>query len=240
MSTTPQIQHLPTRDGYDRWSSIYDSESNPLIVLEERIAFPLLGEVANLKIADIGCGTGRHALRLASQAAQVTAVDFSQGMLDAAKLKPGASNITWIQHDLSQPLPLPANSFDRVVCALVFDHITDVTHLFRELARICKSGPDNFVLVTIMHPAIMLNGVQARFTDPTSGTRIMPQSVPNQISDYVMGATRASLTISHMSEHSVDDDLIAICPRAEKHRTWPLLLIMKLHRSVTPAFLPVS
>ena len=225
---TPEIQHLPTRDGYDKWSAIYDSESNPLIVLEERIAFPLLGEVANLSIADIGCGTGRHALRLANLGAKVTAVDFSHGMLDAAKQKPGASAITWIQHDLSTPLPLLSGSFDRVVCALVFDHIVDVTHLFRELGRICKSGTESFILVTIMHPAIMLNGVQARFTDPTSGRRIMPQSVPNQISDYINGATRAGLSISHMSEYAVDDELIAICPRAEKHRDWPLLLTLKL------------
>ena len=227
---SPEPLHLPTRAGYDLWSQIYDSDGNPLIALEERIAYPLLGDVHNLKIADIGCGTGRHALRLSQLGAQVSAVDFSEGMLAAAKQKPGAAQITWHCHDLQTPLPLPSDTFDRIICALVFDHIPDVTALCRELGRICKPGPDSFILLTIMHPAIMLNGVQARFTDPASGTRIMPQSVPNQISDYVMGATRAGLSISHMSEHAVDEELIAVCPRAEKHRNWPLLLTLKLRR----------
>ena len=30
------IEHLSTREGYDRWAMIYDDEDNPLIMLEER------------------------------------------------------------------------------------------------------------------------------------------------------------------------------------------------------------
>jgi len=44
--------------------------------------------------ADIGCGTGRHAIRLAAAAgAKVTALDFSEGMLERARAKPGADAV---------------------------------------------------------------------------------------------------------------------------------------------------
>jgi malonyl-CoA O-methyltransferase len=79
-----------------------------------------------------------------------------------------------------------------------------------------------------MHPAMMLRGVQARFTDPASGRETRPASQPNQISDYVMAALHAGLTIDHFSEHSVDPDLAQRVPRAEKYLGWPILLMMRL------------
>jgi malonyl-CoA O-methyltransferase len=224
----PAPKHLPTREGYDLWSELYDSDGNPLIALEQRVSDGLIGEVRGLEAADIACGTGRHALRMAERGARVTAMDFSAGMLGVARGKPGALRVTWIEHDLHKPLPLASDRFDRVVCALAFDHVRDCAGVMRELGRICKPGPEGFVVVTVMHPAMMLRGVQARFIDPASGQRVMPASVANQISDYAMGAVSAGLRIEHMSEHSVDEELVREAPRAEKHMGWPLLLAMKL------------
>ena len=77
MSEQPLI--LSTQEGYDRWAEIYDAEQNPLISLEEPEVDRLLGDVAGLDIVDVGCGTGRHALRLAARGANVVGVDFSDG-----------------------------------------------------------------------------------------------------------------------------------------------------------------
>jgi malonyl-CoA O-methyltransferase len=221
-----QFDVLPTRDGYDRWAEIYDKEDNPLIALEEPRVRELLGSVKGLRIADVGCGTGRHAMRLASEGALVTALDFSEGMMEKARGKDGAAGITWVAHDLSYPLPLPAGTFDRVLCALVLDHVKDVAALFRELRRICS--PLGFIVVSSFHPAMMLRGVQARFTHPTTGRDTRPASHANSISDYVVGATRAGLTIDHMSEHAVDAEFAARSARAAKYLDWPMLLMMRL------------
>ena len=51
---------LPTKEGYDRWSEIYEEDGNPLILLEEPHVERLLGNVTGLSILDVGCGTGRH------------------------------------------------------------------------------------------------------------------------------------------------------------------------------------
>lgn len=224
MSSPPTI--VPTRDGYNAWSAIYDSEGNPLIALEEPMVDSLLGDVAGHSIADIGCGTGRHALRLAARGAKVTALDFSHGMLEQARKKPNADAVRFIEHDIAKPLPLPDRAFDRVLCALVIDHVADLTGLFTELARICLPGGS--VIISSMHPAMMLKGVQARFTDPSTGVETRPESVPNQLSDYITAAVAARLHIDHISEHLADHNLAKLAPRAEKHIGWPLLLMMRL------------
>lgn len=227
------IDHLPTREGYDRWASIYDDEQNPLVLMEQPHVDALLGKVRGLRIADIGCGTGRHTVRLLERGAAVTAIDFSSQMLDRARAKinrmiDGAAGgmVDFVQHDLGHPLPLRDHMFDRVLCGLVLDHIPNLALAFAEFKRICK--PDGFIVVSIMHPALMLKGVQARFTDPVTGRETRPQSCPHQICNYVMAASQAGLTINHISEHAVDQTIAARCPRAEKYLGWPLLLMMRL------------
>jgi hypothetical protein len=82
-------------------------------------------------------------------------------------------------------------------------------------ARICHS--DGFVLISDLHPAMRLRGIQTQFTDPATGQKMRPASVAHQISDYVMAATRAGLRINHMSEHMVDQELLERSPRARKY-----------------------
>ncbi|HEX2522509.1 MAG TPA: methyltransferase domain-containing protein, partial [Terriglobia bacterium] len=84
---------VPTKDGYDRWSDVYDEDGNPLLLLEEPHVARLLGDVRGLSVLDVGCGTGRHAIRFAQQGAQVTGVDFSAGMLGKARQKAGAEQV---------------------------------------------------------------------------------------------------------------------------------------------------
>jgi SAM-dependent methyltransferase len=225
-----QTRAVGTREGYDLWSEVYDKDGNPLVLLEEPEVDRVLGEVAGLRVLDLGCGTGRHAVRLAARGASVTACDFSEGMLKRARGKPGADLVNWVVHDLQRPLPFADGAFDIVLSALVLDHVRDVEAFFREAARVCRRGGQRGgrVVLTVMHPAIMLRGVQARFTDPATGARVHPESVANQISGYVMGASRAGLRFTHMSEHAVTDSLVAVSERARKHLGWPLLLVMVL------------
>ena len=94
---TEVTQVVPTRTGYDLWAEVYDTEDNPLIQLENEHIGPIIGNVSGLRLIDLGCGTGRHALRLAEAGARVTAVDFSEAMLSRARAKPGAQRIRFLQ-----------------------------------------------------------------------------------------------------------------------------------------------
>jgi len=217
---------LPTRDGYDRWAELYDGEGNPLVELEEPEVDRRLGDVAGLDVVDVGCGTGRHALRLAARGARVTAVDFSAGMLARARAKPGAERVRFVEHDLAKSLPFAGASFDRVVCGLVVDHISALAPFFADLGRVCR--PSGFAVVSVMHPAMMLKGVQARFTDPSTGRETRPESFRHQLSDYVMAALGSGVRIRDLSEHAADAALAERVPRAARYVGWPLLLMLVL------------
>jgi ubiquinone/menaquinone biosynthesis C-methylase UbiE len=218
---------IPTREGYDRWSEIYDVEQNWLISLEEPVVDRLLGDVAGLDVVDVGCGTGRHAVRLAERGANVVGVDFSDGMLARAREKDGAERVRWVVHDIGEPpLPLPAGAFDRVLCALVVDHIRELPDFFRELRRLCAR--EGRIVVTAMHPAMMLKGTQARFVDPDTGRETRPESQPNLIADYVNAAIGGGLRILQVGEHAVDEELASRMSRAQKYLGWPGLFWMEL------------
>jgi ubiquinone/menaquinone biosynthesis C-methylase UbiE len=217
---------LPTREGYDRWAATYDTMGNWLLDLEEPEVDRALGDVDGLDVLDVGAGTGRHAIRIAAAGARVTAIDFSEEMLAVARQKPGADKVRWLVHDVARPLPFAASSFDRVLSALVLEHIPvgELASFFGELGRVARD--DGVIVVTAMHPAMFVKGVSANFRDDSGEVR--PRSHDATLSDYVMGAVHAGLVIVALSERSVDE---AIATRNERSRKWlgsPALFVMTL------------
>ena len=220
---------LPTREGYDRWAATYDTMGNWLLELEEPEVDRALGDVKDLDVLDVGAGTGRHALRIAGRGAHVTAVDFSEEMLARARQKAGAEDIRWLTHDVARPLPFAANSFDRVLSALVLEHIPvdELASFFLDLGRVLRD--DGVIVVTAMHPAMLQKGVSANFRD--EGGEIRPRSYVATLSDYVMGAIQAGLVIVSLAERSVEEGLTARNERARKWLGWPALFVMTLKRA---------
>jgi ubiquinone/menaquinone biosynthesis C-methylase UbiE len=219
-------QGSSVRRGYDRWATIYDREANPLIALEEPVVREALGDVAGLSALDLGCGTGRLSVWLASAGATVTGIDFSEGMLEAARRKAGAETVRFLAHDLHQPLPFADGAFDRVVSGLVLEHLPEIDAFFAEARRVLRPG--GRAVVSAMHPAMFLKGVQARFTDPDSGEKVQPGSVAHSVGDFVMAAVRAGFTLEGVDERAPDADFASRYPRAEKYVDWPMLVVLRL------------
>jgi ubiquinone/menaquinone biosynthesis C-methylase UbiE len=72
----------------------------------------VVNEVPASRVLDLGCGTGRLALALAAAGHQVTGVDPARASLEAARAKPGAARVTWIEGTSEV---LPSASFDTAV-----------------------------------------------------------------------------------------------------------------------------
>lgn len=212
--------------GYDRWAAVYDHDANPLQALEEPIVWQALGDPRGLTVLDLGCGTGRHALKLAAAGANLTAVDFSEGMLAEARRKAGAETIRFVQHDLHQPLPFADGEFDLIVNGLVLEHICELDRLFAEMRRVLKAN--GRAVVSAMHPAMFLRGTQARFTDPTSGELVQPGSISHSVGEFAMAAVRTGFVLRDIEEISPNADFAARFARAEKYIDWPMLVVLTL------------
>ena len=227
MSGDPRV--LPTREGYDRWAATYDTMGNWLLDLDEQEVERALGDIAGLDVLDVGAGTGRYAIRLAERGAHVTALDFSDEMLAKARGKPGADRVRWLAHDATARLTFAERCFDRVLSALVLEHIPvpDLPAFFRELGRVTRD--DGRVVVTAMHPTMFQRGISANFRDESGEVR--PRSYVATLSDYIMGAIAGSLAIVRVAERSVDAALAARNERAGKWVGSPALFVMTLKRA---------
>lgn len=214
---------MTVQAGYDRWAAVYDHDANPLQALEEPVVRAAVGPVRGLRVLDLGCGTGRHALWLAAEGGEVTAIDFSAGMLAEARLKPGAEQVQFLVHDLHEPLPWPNDSFDLIVSGLVIEHLRDLDGFFVEACRVLR--PAGRAVISAMHPAMFLRGSQARFTDPASGEIVQPGSLNHSLSEIFIAAARAGLQLCEAREHAPDQAFARRYPRAEKYVDWPMLLV---------------
>ena len=219
--------YLSTQAGYDLWSEFYDQDDIPLALLEEEALAKELGPVNGLKVLELGCGTGRQTLELAKAGAIMTAVDQSEGMLKQARAKEG-HGIDFRNHDLEKAFPFAEGSFDRVVSFLVVEHLGNPEAFFSECCRTCHE--EGFVYVTTMHPAMLLKGVQARYTDPKTGTKVYPKGYPHRTSDYVNASIRAGLELIQMGEYQCDESHTKRSERALKYLNYPLLLTLKFKR----------
>ena len=212
------------RDGYDRWASVYDHDANPLPALEEPYVREALGDVRGRDVLDLGCGTGRHTAWLAESGARVTAVDFSEKMLERAKRKVSAGDVRFVVHDLHEPLPLDDALFDAVVSGLVLEHLRDLDAFFIEANRVLR--PQGRAVVSAMHPAMFLRDSRARFTDPDSGEVIAPGSLSHRLGDFVMAALNAGFALRRIGEHAPDAEFVGRYPRAERYLGWPMLVVL--------------
>lgn len=102
-------------------------------------------------VADLGCGTGRRAARLAGFVRRVIAVDQSEEMLAAARMRTaGQRNVTLRRADL-ETLPLDDDACDAALLVLVLTYLVDPRRVLWEAARILRPGGRLIVTDVLEH-----------------------------------------------------------------------------------------
>ncbi|MGP1598701.1 class I SAM-dependent methyltransferase [Peptoanaerobacter stomatis] len=119
-------------------ASNWDNESKADDNLLKAI-FEITGIKNNMKVLDIGCGTGvLFGSLLKYVPSEIVGVDISDKMLEIARKKYGHfDNIKFKNMDV---LELDENDFDIVYIYNAYPHIMDVEKLKSKLKQICKSG----------------------------------------------------------------------------------------------------
>ena len=95
------------------------------------------------RILDAGCGYCYHTLRLARSGALITAVDFSDVALTAARqtiANAGISDRVKLEQADLTALPFADNTFEFVVSWGVIMHVPEMEKALKELGRVLKPG----------------------------------------------------------------------------------------------------
>lgn len=94
-----------------------------------------------MKTLDVCCGTGDIARGMARRGARVTALDFSEAMLDVARArKPSLKTAVEYVWGDAQNLPFADKTFDAVAMGYGLRNLADWRKGVAEMARVAKSG----------------------------------------------------------------------------------------------------
>jgi trans-aconitate 2-methyltransferase len=96
---------------------------------------PLRGDE---RVLDAGCGTGQvtEVLRERLPAGEIVALDASPSMLERARARLGDDHVTFLMHDLLEPIPIPA--VDAILSTATFHWVPDHDRLFANLAAVLR------------------------------------------------------------------------------------------------------
>jgi demethylmenaquinone methyltransferase / 2-methoxy-6-polyprenyl-1,4-benzoquinol methylase len=112
------------------------------------------------RVMDLCCGTGDlviHMGKIASPGVEITALDYSEPMLDLARAKAVRNNLDNIEfiHGDASSMPFPDNYFDSIGIAFAFRNLTfhnpDRDKFLLEILRVLKPG-GRFVIVETSQP----------------------------------------------------------------------------------------
>lgn len=125
---------------------------------------------SELRVADIGTGTGILASELARLGLHVIAVDHSPRMLEAARAKLEAAGLpVELRGGEAQALPLADGEVDAAVAHMVLHYLPSPPDAVRELARVVRPGGRIVVVDFVSHDAEWMRaelGVQWLGFDP--------------------------------------------------------------------------
>lgn len=152
-----------SEEAYDLWSAAYDIQPGNLMLDMDEEVFSALLEGTDLKdkrIADIGCGTGRHWPKLfAHEPLGLTGFDVSSGMLMRLQQKfPGVRTCKIMDNRFSD---VGDALYDVVVSTLTVAHIKNLEEALMAWSRILKA--DGEMIITDFHPDALDNGGKRTF-----------------------------------------------------------------------------
>lgn len=194
---------MNTQQAYNSWSAQYDSNENKTRDLE---AISLREHIKGREFEhclEIGCGTGKNTEWLVTQAAKVLAVDLSEEMLSKAKQKISASNVDFIQADITNDWSFTnGHHFDLATFSLVLEHIEDLEAIFAQLNKVMQTI--GIVYIGELHPFKQYNGSKARF-ETSEGLQVVT-CFNHHITDFVNAAKNNDFELIKINEYFDDNN----------------------------------
>ncbi len=213
---TRKYPTLSAREGYAEWVTTYEHT-----VLDE-MDIRLLDRIRALewqaaRAVDLACGTGRTGVWLARNGVQdIDGIDITPEMLAVARTKQVYRQL--VIGDVTR-LPFDSDTYDLAVQALADEHLSDLSSLYREVARITKTN--GYFVIVGYHPHFLMLGIQTHF-HRSDGEPIAIESYVHLLSDHVKVAHAAGWTLLEMDEGVIDEDWISKKPEWGKYMHHPV------------------
>jgi len=113
-----------------------------------RVVTSIIGPKPGMKILDIAAGTGSSSRPLVDKGAEVTALDFSHGMIKQGRKK--NKDINFVQGDALK-LPFEDNYFDVTTISFGLRNTSNTGKALKESLRVTKDG-GRIVVAEFSHP----------------------------------------------------------------------------------------
>lgn len=124
---------------YDNW---YEEKKGKFVdMVETMLAMDMLDVQEDMRILDVGCGTGNFSVKLAQAGCKVTGIDVSDEMLDIAREKAEQQGleIEFLKMD-AEDIGFKDDTFDAAVSMAAFEFIKNTEMAFIEMLRVTKRG----------------------------------------------------------------------------------------------------
>ncbi|MBA2113776.1 class I SAM-dependent methyltransferase [Bremerella alba] len=200
---------MSIRDAYSQWSITYDQDINRTRDLDQVATQQLLGNSRYQHTIEIGCGTGKNTSFYLSISETVTAVDFSPGMLDLARLKVESPSVVFREANLRERWPGADLAADLVACNLVLEHMDEMLPVFSESSRCLAAGGEFFV--SELHPYRQYLGSQAQYQREGEVTFI--DAYVHHFSEFHSAARSSGFQLNDVQEWWDDDLKERVPPR---------------------------
>ena len=181
---------------YNIWAGQYDTNKNSTRDLDHKSTVQTLKEYNFENVIELGCGTGKNTSYLLTRANKVLALDFSQEMLNIAKVKIIDPHVNFQKADITKKWKVNDNSADLITSSLILEHIEDLDFIFNQ--ALIKLKPKGLFFISELHPFKQYLGTKARYEDE-GGIKELT-TFTHHISEFINSAKRNNFELLEFNE----------------------------------------
>lgn len=211
-------------DGYNLWAKSYDKYPNPTVACDDIHFSNFYKDLSGHSVLEIGCGTGRHTMKLIKMGLDVFGIDISSGMVEQLLYKcPKLKNKVVVGDFLTDSSMF--DSFDRtqfqnILTSLVIEHFKSLDSFFEKCSELSSSGASLYI--SNIHPERTRTGIYAHFKTE-DGQEVALSGYNHSDDEIFTSANKSGFKLMRSVSVLGDRELTGINQKWAKHELKPLI-----------------